>query len=118
MGASDWAGRMCRDLEDEFDICGDRALRLTTLIRRFGHPEYEGILGDHEEHRDKWPLFRDYLVREIRQRDGETIEQRWNTFIDDVGYPDEVEGEVYLIPWDEYDADDWTDPGVTATKPA
>lgn len=49
MGASDWAGRMCRDLTDEFDICDDRALRITTLIRHFPGDEYDGLLDDGEK---------------------------------------------------------------------
>lgn len=119
MGASDWAGRMCRDLEDEFGICGDRALRLTTLIRYFHQDGYRELLGerDTDEYDRRWRRLQADLPEELRAQDGETIEERWNELMDDMDAQARAERGVYLIPWGEYDTEEWTDPGVTTTRP-
>lgn len=54
MRASDWAGRMCMRLEDQFDICDDRALRFTTLVRYFVSGEgYEDAMRPHNTDRHR-----------------------------------------------------------------
>ena len=51
MGASDWAGRMCMRLEEEFNISEDRALRITTLVRLLRGEGYEGVFGEYGSER-------------------------------------------------------------------
>jgi hypothetical protein len=118
MGASDWAGETCRELEAEFGICNDRALRLTTLIRYFSEDGYRGLLGEHgtPERDRRWQRLKAHLAGELRAREGETIEARWNELMDDMDTQARAERGVYLIPWEEHDAEDWTDPGVTTTR--
>lgn len=120
MGASDWAGRMCLELEETFDICGDRALRITTLVRLLrGGEGYEDVFGPHgsdRHHRHKAQLI-DALDESLRNQPGETIETRWNNLMEALDCQARADNGVYLIPWEEYDADDWRDPGVTQAQP-
>lgn len=120
MGASDWAGRMCDKLEDRFDICGDRALRLPTLVRFLrGTEGYEDVFGEHGS--DRYQRVRRRLISELdeslQEQPGETVEERWNNLMDELDCQSRAERGVYLVPWDEHEADDWSEPGVSRTRP-
>jgi hypothetical protein len=120
MGASDWAGRMCHKLENKFDICGDRALRFTTLVRYLrGTGGYEGAFGERgtERHQRVRRRLISELDESLHEQPGETVEQRWNNLMDELDCQSRAEKGVYLVPWDEYDTDDWSDPGVSRTRP-
>ncbi|ACV12093.1 hypothetical protein Huta_1924 [Halorhabdus utahensis DSM 12940] len=119
MGASDWAGRMCDQLEGKFDICDDRALRVTTLVRLLRGEGRENVFGEHGG--ERWARHKELLIdrldESLEDQPGETIEARWNNLMDDLDCQDRAEKGVYLIPWDEHDAEDWQDPGVTDSRP-
>jgi len=120
MGVSDWAGRMCLTLEERFDVCDDRALRLTTLVRYFVSGEgYEDVLGPHDSdrHRRLTEQLIDDLDESLHKQPGETIEARWNNLMEELDCQARAEKGVYLIPWEEHDADDWQNPGVTSVRP-
>lgn len=120
MGASDWAGRMCRELEETFDVCDDRALRVTTLVRMLrGTDGYEEVFGPHgsDRHRRHKTRLIDRLDESLQEQPGETIEDRWNNLMDELNCQARAENGVYLIPWDEHDADDWQNPGVAQKRP-
>jgi len=107
-------------LEETFDVCGDRALRVTTLVRFLrGGEGYEGVFGPHgsERHRRHKEQLIDTLDESLQKQPGETIETRWNNLMDELDCQARAEKGVYLIPWDEHDADDWQDPGVSPTRP-
>ena len=120
MGASDWAGRMSMRLEDQFDICDDRALRFTTLVRYFVSGEgYEDVMGPHntDRHRRLEERLIDDLDESLREQPGESVEARWNNLMDELDCQARAEKGVYLVPWEEHDADNWQNPGVTSTGP-
>jgi len=120
MGASDWAGRMSMRLEDQFDICDDRALRFTTLVRYFvSGEEYEDVMGPHntDRHRRLEERLIDDLDESLREQPGESVEARWNNLMDELDCQARAEKGVYLVPWEEHDADNWQNPGVTSTGP-
>jgi hypothetical protein len=85
MGASDWAGRMCRELEERFDVCDDRALRVTTLVWMLrGADGYEEVSGPHgsDRHRRHKTRLIDRLDKSLQEQPGEMIEDRWNNLMD------------------------------------
>lgn len=87
MSASDWVGRMCSTLEERFDICDDRALRFTTLVRYFVSGEgYEDVLGPHDSdrHRRLTEQLIDDLDESLHKQPGETIEARWNNLMEEL----------------------------------
>jgi len=111
MGASDWAGEMCVRLEEEFDICSERAVRLTSLIRWFSaEPGYEELRFN-DERSNEWQMLKNDLPSVLREQSGDSIEARWNNFMERLGYQEIAEGDVYLIPWDMYENESH-DPGV------
>ena len=119
MGASDWAGRMCIRLEEEFGVSEDRALRITTLVRLLRGEGYEDVFGEYgsdRQQRLKKQLIDD-LDRSLHEQPGNTIEERWNNLMDELNCQSRADKGVYLIPWEEHDADDWQDPGVTRSRP-
>lgn len=119
MGASDWAGHMCMELEAQFNVSGDRALRITTLVRQFTAPGYDGVMGEHgsdQFYRHKTQLI-DRLDESLAEQPGESIEERWNNLMDELNCQNRAENGVYLIPWDEHDSEDWRDLGVSRTRP-
>jgi len=118
MGASDWAGRMCIRLEEEFGVSEDRALRITTLVRLLRGEGYEDVFGEYgsdRQQRLKKQLIDD-LDRSLHEQPGNTIEERWNNLMDELNCQSRADKGVYLIPWEEHDADDWQDPGVTRSR--
>lgn len=118
MGASDWAGRMCIRLEEEFGVSEDRALRITTLVRLLRGEGYEDVFGEYgsdRQQRLKKQLIDD-LDRSLHEQSGNTIEERWNNLMDELNCQSRADKGVYLIPWEEHDADDWQDPGVTRSR--
>lgn len=119
MGASDWAGRMCERLEAEFGISEDRSIRFTTLVRLMRGEGYEDVFGPHgtEQHRMMNEKLIENLDESLKDQLGETVEQRWNSLMDELECGQHAEKGVYLIPWEEYNATDWHDPGVTDTRP-
>jgi hypothetical protein len=121
MGASDWAGRMCLIMEERFDICDDRALRLTTLVRYFVSAKgYEDVMGVHDtdRHRRLKEQLIDDLDESLYRQPGETIEARWNNLMEELDCQARAEKGVYLIPWEEHNTDDWQSPGVSSMRPA
>jgi hypothetical protein len=118
MGASEWAGRMCMRLEEEFDITEDRALRFTTLVRLLRGGEYGNVFGAHgsERHRECKTRLIDNLDKSLRKQPGDTVEQRWNNLMDELGCQERADEGVYLVPWEDHDADDWQNPGVTRSR--
>ena len=106
---------MCMQLEETFDVCDDRALRVTTLVRLL---RGEGVFGPHgtERHRRLKETLIDNLDQSLQAQPGETIEERWNNLMDALDCPDHSETGVYLIPWEEHDAADWQEPGVSQTR--
>lgn len=119
MGASDWAGRMCHRLEETFDICPDRSIRFTTLVRQLRLEQYGNVFGDHgsDRHQRLTEALIDELDESLREQPGETVEQRWNNLMDELDCQSRAEKGVYLVPWEECDGDDWTDPGVSRARP-
>jgi len=120
MDASDWAGRICMDLEEEFGICNERALRVTTLVRMMvGEDGYDEVFGEHgsEQHQTHQELLIDELDISLKRQEGDNIEERWNSLMDSLDCQSRAEKGVYLIPWGEYDDDDWQNPGVSRTRP-
>lgn len=119
MGASDWAGRMCMRLEEEFGISDDRALRFTTLVRLLRGEEYENVFGEYgsERHQRLQERLIDDLDKSLREQPGDTIEERWNNLMDELNCQSRADKGVYLIPWEEHDADDWQNPGVSRSRP-
>ncbi|WP_317176044.1 hypothetical protein [Halomontanus rarus] len=102
MGASDWAGRMAKQLEEEFGTPTERNLRITSLVRWFAsNPEYEGLFDGNRN--EEWRTLTNDLPEVLREESGSTIEERWNNLMDELGYQEIVEGGVYLIPWEDYD---------------
>jgi hypothetical protein len=116
MGASDWAGHMCLTLEDRFDIHGDRSVRLTTMVRFL---RGEGAFGeyDSDQYEEHVHQLIDNLDDSLATQPGETVEERWNNLMDDLGCQARTERGVYLIPWDDHEAEAWDKPGRTATRP-
>ncbi len=86
MGASDWAGRMCMQLEEEFGVSEDRALRITTLVRLLRGEGYEGVFGEYgtERHEQVQKQLIDDLDKSLREQPGDTIEERWNSLMDEL----------------------------------
>lgn len=119
MGASDWAGRMCMRLEEEFDISEDRALRITTLVRLLRGEGYEDVFGEYgsERHQKLQEQLIDELDKSLLEQSGNTIEERWNNLMDELDCQSRADNGVYLIPWSENEADDWQSPGVTSSRP-
>lgn len=106
MTGSDWAGRMTGKLEREFGTSHDRNLRITGMVRWFASdPRYKPLSEDIPAGRrpDEWELLRDDLPRVLREQPGETIEERWNDLMDELGYPELVDEGVYLFPWEYFD---------------
>lgn len=113
--ASDWAGETANQLEAEFGICTDRALRFTTLVRFFvSKPEYEGVLAEIEN--ENRMLIHE-LPQTLRNQPGDTVEDRWNTLMDELDAQQHVDAGVYFVPWAEHDPDHMHDPGVTTERP-
>lgn len=111
---SDWAGRMVRDLEGEFGTCPERNVRITSLVRWFvSNPRYEGLLEDSQT--DESRMLTDDLPRVLREQPGDSIEERWNNLMDELGYPEKVEAGVYLQSWDDFE-EDGHDPGVSSSR--
>jgi len=100
MGASDWAGRMCTRLEEEFDISEDRALRITTLVRLFRGEGYEDVFGEYgsERHQKLQEQLIDELDKSLLEQSGNTIEERWNNLMDELDCQSCADNGVYLIP--------------------
>lgn len=116
MGASDWAGRMCITLEERFDIHSDRSVRLTTMVRLL---RGEGAFGEHgsDQHEEHVRRLIDDLDESLAAQPGETVEEHWNNLMDDLGCQARTDEGVYLIPWDDHDAETWDEPGRTSTRP-
>lgn len=116
MGASDWAGRMCMALEERFGIHGDRSVRLTTMVRFL---RSEGAFGEHgsDQHAEHVRRLIDNLDDSLAAQPGDTVEARWNNLMDDLGCQARTDEGVYLIPWDDHDAEAWDEPGRTTTRP-
>lgn len=117
MGASDWAGRRCLRLEEEFDISEDRALRITTLVRLLRGEGYEDAVGEYgsERHQKLQEQLIDELDKSLLGQSGNTIEERWNNLMDELDCQSRADNGVYVIPWSEHEADDWQSPGVTSS---
>jgi len=108
------------ELEEQFGICDDRALRFTTLVRYFVSGEgYEDVMGPHDS--DRHRRLKERLIynldRSLQEKHGETAETRWNNLMDELDCQARAKKGVYLIPWEEHDADDWQKPGVSSTRP-
>lgn len=114
MGASDWAGDMSIQLEDEFGTAEKRNLRITALVRWFASdPRYEGLFdGNRQDGQHEWSLLTDDLSNVLREQPGSTIEERWNNLMLELEYQEIVEGGVYLNPWRRFDRETY-DPDVT-----
>ena len=111
---------MCIELEKQFGICDDRALRFTTLVRYFVSGErYEDVMGPHDSarHRRLKERLIDNLDRSLQEQPGETAETRWNNLMDELDCQARAEKGVYLVPWEEHDADVWQKLGVSSTRP-
>jgi len=110
---------MCMRLEEEFSVSGDRALRITTLVRLLRGEEYEGVFGEYgsECHEKVQKQLIDDLNKSLHEQPGDTIEERWNNLMDELNCQSRADKGVYLIPWEEHDADNWQNPGVTRTRP-
>jgi hypothetical protein len=109
---------MCIRLEEEFGVSEDRALRITTLVRLLRGEGYEDVFGEYgsdRQQRLKKQLIDD-LDRSLHEQPGNTIEERWNNLMDELNCQSRADKGVYLIPWEEHDADDWQDPGVTRSR--
>ncbi|WP_254824888.1 hypothetical protein [Haloglomus halophilum] len=119
MGASDWAGRMCIRLEEEFEVSEDRALRITTLVRLLRGEGYEDVFGEHgsDRHQRLQKRLIDDLDKSLHEQPGDTIEERWNNLMDELNCQSRADKGVYLISWEEHDADGWQNPGVTRSRP-
>jgi hypothetical protein len=111
---------MCQKLERTFDICPDRALRLTTMVRLLrGAEGYESVFGVHDSDRHdrlKKQLI-DNLDESLEAQPSETVEARWNNLMDELDCPSRADKGVYLVPWGDHDADDWQQPGVSQARP-
>jgi len=115
MGASDWAGTMSERLNREFGTKGERNLRVTSLIRWFvSDPRYQDISDDPQQS-DLQSLIDD-LPEILREQPGDTLEQRWNHLMYEWGYQEKVDAGVYLVPWEDYDDENY-DPQVTRSPP-
>jgi hypothetical protein len=81
MGASDWAGRMCMRLEEEFEISDDRALRFTTLVRLLRGGGYEDVFGEYgtDRHQRLQKRLIDDLDKSLRDQPGDTIKNAGTT---------------------------------------
>lgn len=104
MGASDWAGEMAGKLREEFDLSSGQALRLTTIIRWFNsNPEYAGVFDEpgSERWREQKRIFIHDLPDVLRAQSGDTLEERWNTLMDELGFQERTERGVYLESWTE-----------------
>lgn len=100
MGASDWAGRMCMRLEEEFNISEDRALRITTLVRLLRGEGYGDVFGEYgsERHQKLQEQLIDELDKSLLKQSGNTIEERWNNLMDELDCQSRADNGVYLIP--------------------
>ena len=97
MGASDWAGKMVKKLEQEYGVDQQRGLQLTNRVRKliadpnFKKMEEEGLLDQD---------FGSKLIRELiellNKHDEETVEGRWNALARERGIYDLV-GEDALL---------------------
>lgn len=106
---------MIARLEEEFGTCPERNNgRITSLVRWFAaEPRYEGLFdGKRENEADEWDMLMADLPSVLREQSGSTIEERWNTLMDELGYQEMVEGGVYLKHWKQYDRGTY-DPDVS-----
>ena len=105
MGGADWAGTMVNRLEREFGTSQQRNTRITTLFRLFASdPRYDRLFDGTDEWNDEFRMVHDDLPDILRDQPGDTIEERWNNFVDERGYQEYAEAGVYLIPWEYFDA--------------
>ncbi len=102
MGASDWAGKMAKEMEREFGVEQDRSLRITDLVRLIiSNPHFE-YLREHDDFDEKkFPgTFTQNLIGSLKaQRDAETLERRWNKLAREEGLHEVAGVDVYLGPW-------------------
>lgn len=95
---------MAQQLGDEFDISYAQAHRLTSLVRQFSsHPDYKHLSGESgsEQWREQKRLIFDKLPDTLRGQPGNTVEERWNSLMDELEYQKQAEKGVYLKPWTE-----------------
>lgn len=97
MGASDWAGRMINQIEEEFAVDRERAVDVTNLVRRIvSDPDFDdlrdsGLVDDEFEE-----VFIQNLMGSLTARNGNSIEERWNTLVREFGLYD-VAGDDLLL---------------------
>ena len=70
-----------------------------------------------ERHEQVQKRLIDDLDKSLRELPGDTIEERWNSFMDELDCQSRADKGVYLIPWKEYDSDDWQNLVVTRSHP-
>ena len=58
----------------------------------------------------------DPINKSLLEQPGDTIEERWNNLMDELNCQSRADKGVYLILWEEHDADDWQNPGVTRSR--
>lgn len=109
MGPPDWAAKMVTEFHEEFDVCPERTLRITSLVRGFVS---DGVFGDHGSKRweRQHELFVQDLVETLRDQPGDTIEEKWNNLITEQGIQNRTEQPVFLEPWAEVEQHDPDDP--------
>lgn len=80
----------------------------------------EGAFGerDSDKHDECVRTLIDDLDESLASQPGETVEERWNNLMDDLGCQTRTDEGVYLVPWDDHDAEDWSEPGRTTTRPS
>lgn len=110
---------MCMRLEEEFSVSEDQALRITTLVRLLRGEEYEDVFGEYgtERHEQVQKRLIDDLDKSLSEQPGDTIEERWNSLMDELDCQSRADKGVYLIPWEEHDSDDWQNLIVTRSHP-
>ncbi|MFC6953541.1 hypothetical protein [Halorubellus litoreus] len=93
-------------LADEFGTIYERNIRLLLLLRSFKSPEYGPISDRLKTHDKERRMLYTELPSVLRSQYGFTIESRWNSLMDDLGYQEMSDAGVYLIPWEDSDATD------------
>jgi hypothetical protein len=101
MGAAEWAANTAAELQEEFVICEERALRFTTLVRGIISREGYRHFRSKDDARDR--TLTDDLTAQLREQPGQTPEARWNNLMDELNAQQYFEDEVYLIPWERTD---------------
>jgi hypothetical protein len=103
MGASDWAWEKIEEMEKEFGVDNNRAVRITSLVRRMiSSPEFKQLrevtIVDGPEFRE---IFTQNLIESLDNQDADTIEEKWNSLVRQHGF-EQVSGvDVYIGPWEE-----------------